>query len=57
MSEYEVYWQMDFPLINSWAHLERLFLKWYALFIKTANKHKKNLVILQLIGIIRSYTL
>ena len=27
MSEYEVHWQMDFPLINSWAHLERLFFE------------------------------
>ena len=24
MSEYKVYWLMDFPLINSWAHLERI---------------------------------
>jgi len=44
MSKYEVYWVTDFPLINSWACLEK---NWYALVIKKqTNKCKEKLVIL-----------
>ena len=46
---------MDIPIINSWAHLERIInfpLKQYALLIKMqTNKYKEKLVILQSIGI------
>ena len=56
MSEYEVYWLKDFPLINSWACLERIIifpLKRYALIIKKqTNKYKEKFIILQSIGII-----
>ena len=54
MSEYKVYWPMDFPLINSWVCPERIvLLKWHALVIKKqTNKYKEKLVISQSIEII-----
>ena len=40
MSECELFWLMDFPLIDSWAHLERtaiFLLKRHTLIIKISN--------------------
>ena len=49
MSEYEVHWLMDFPLIIYWAPRNN-----YGDFSKKkqTNKYKKKLIILQSIGII-----
>jgi len=49
MSEYELYWLTDFPLIISW-HMPRN--NYGDLSRKQTNKHKEKLVILQSIGII-----
>ena len=49
MSEYEVYWVMYFPLINSWVHLQRFIILFEAVCTsyKKANK--------QVIGKIRNF--
>ena len=49
MSEYEVYWLTDFPLIIYWARQEIIMVISQK---KQTNKYKKKLVILQSIGII-----
>jgi len=49
MSECEVHWQTDFPLIVYWAHQEIFMV---ISLKKQTNKYKEKLVILQSIGII-----
>ena len=47
MGEYEAYWLMDFPLINSWMSQEVLISQ-----KQLTNKYKKKLIILHFAGII-----
>jgi len=42
MSEYDVYWLINFPLINSLALQERIILYLYALVIKQTKMYKEN---------------
>ena len=49
MSEYEVHWLLDFPLIIYWAHQE---ISMVISEKKQANKNKEKLAILLSIGII-----
>ena len=55
MSEYEVYWVTDFPLVNSWVYLQRfinfLFEAVCTSYKKQTNKYKEKSVILELIVI------